>query len=87
MYKRIPKYKVGSRVCIKKMSDKHCNKYGGPANIGKVGTIKEYKYQTDRYYPYIISFNNSSDSIGYLEEELELIVEIGQQLEFDFMKE
>jgi len=87
MYKKIPKYRVGSRVRIKKMSEEHYTHYGCLANIGKVGVIKKYEYERYGYYPYHVSFNNSDNLITYLEEELELIVEIGEQLEFDFMKE
>ena len=91
MYKKIPKYRVGSRVRVKKMSQEHYTHYGCLANIGKVGVIKKYEYERYGYYPYHVSFNNSDNLITYLEEELELIVEIGeqleQQLEFDFMKE
>ncbi len=82
------KYKIGQRVLILEPSEGHSNQHGCPLNIGDKGIIT--RYNGTQLYPYRVDFKSKGGVIyshDYFDCELEPLVEVGEQLVFEFMKE
>ena len=85
------KYKVGDKVIALKVGD--VSSASDLHNlIGEIGVVYAVHGMIDSYQ-YDIQFSsalapwNDNNTCGFLEEELEPVVEIGQQLLFSFMEE
>ena len=82
------KYKIGTKVLIIEPSEEHSNMHGYPLNVGKIGLIIDYNTKKKGLYPYTIKFEQFGKAQhSYFECELKPIIEIGEQLVFDFMND
>ncbi|GAF96599.1 unnamed protein product [marine sediment metagenome] len=83
------KFKIGQKVRVIKWLDMPLsliNKWGTNTHVGEVGVIiQQNPFSGDEGYD--VKKKENKYSFFCLEEELELLVKIGEQLEFEFMLE
>ncbi len=86
------KYKIGQKVRVIEPSKKLCDERGRPFYIGHIGLIRGFEERAG-YYPIFVEFDiglsegKKKVKHNYFEDELEPIIQIGEQLVFEFMKE
>lgn len=79
------KYKIGDRVRVVKFK---CNNLSATPYVGYKGIVSQI-HEDRKDMPYCVELDKfpNKGTWPYNENELELLIKLGEQLQFEFMKE